>query len=81
MNRDYVHERQIEDPARKKQRAERNAARRTLEKEVGKAALKGREVDHKNGRTGDNRRGNLRAVSPTANNNGRRGGPATVKGK
>lgn len=34
-------------PEQKKNRAARNKARRTVEKRVGKAALKGKDVDHK----------------------------------
>lgn len=73
--RDYQHERMIEDPKRKQERSNRNKARRVMEAKVGKAALKGREVDHKNGAvTGSPRLADLRAVSPRENNTGRGGG-------
>lgn len=45
--RNYVQERLAESPARKKERALRNKARRQMAKKVGKAALKGKDVDHK----------------------------------
>lgn len=50
-------------------RSARNKARREMEKEVGKAALKGKDVDHKvplrDG--GSNARSNLRIRSESAN--------------
>jgi hypothetical protein len=45
-------------PLQKKRRADRNAARRKAVKRVGKAALKGKEVDH----VGSHRLGRLRKV-------------------
>lgn len=42
-------------PEQIKRRSERNAARRKAEKRVGKAALKGKEVDH----LGSDRKGSL----------------------
>ncbi len=50
-------------------RAKRNQARREMEKEVGKSALKGKEVDHKRplSKGGSNARGNLQVLSRTAN--------------
>lgn len=45
-------------PAQKKRRADRNAARRKAVKRVGKAALKGKEVDH----LGSHRTGRLNKV-------------------
>lgn len=50
-------------------RSARNKARRTMEKEVGKAALKGKEVDHKTplSKGGSNARSNLQVVSRTTN--------------
>lgn len=55
-------------PEQKKRRADRNAARRKAVKKHGKAALKGKEVDH----VGSNRKGRLknvptRIISKTAN--------------
>lgn len=50
-------------------RAKRNKARREMEKRYGKAALKGKEVDHKNplSKGGSNARSNLQVISRTAN--------------
>lgn len=80
--RDYKHELAVEKrnrPERVKERAERNAARAMMEKMHGKAALKGMEVEHDNGRTSDNSAKNLKIVTPRDNNNGRRGGSARRK--
>jgi hypothetical protein len=74
--RDYAREYQIEKPERRKERAERNGARREMARAVGKAALKGKEVDHRDGNAFNRAKGNLRVVTKAANNNGRRGGPA-----
>lgn len=68
-------------PEQVEKRVGRNQARAIMEKKVGKVALKGKEVDHKDDNPNNNSRGNLRLVTPTANNNGRRGGAATMKGK
>ncbi len=50
-------------------RSERNKARRQMEKKVGKAALKGKDVDHKKPirSGGGNSAGNLRVRSVHAN--------------
>ncbi|MCI7480139.1 MAG: HNH endonuclease [[Pasteurella] aerogenes] len=50
-------------------RSKRNKARREMEKEVGKSALKGKEVDHKKplSKGGSNNRSNLQVMSKTAN--------------
>lgn len=50
-------------------RSARVSARRMMEKEVGKAALKGKEVDHKIplSKGGSNARGNLQILSRAAN--------------
>jgi hypothetical protein len=45
-------------PEQKKRRADRNSARRKAEKRLGKAALKGKEVDH----VGSHRKGRLKNV-------------------
>lgn len=45
-------------PEQKKRRADRNAARRKAVKRVGKAALRGKEVDH----LGSHRTGRLKNV-------------------
>lgn len=46
-------------------RSKRNLARRAMEKELGKAALKGKDVDHKKplSKGGTNDRSNLRVTS------------------
>jgi hypothetical protein len=54
-------------PAQLKRRAERNAARRLMEKEGRVHKGDGRDVDHKNRRTSDNSRSNLRVMSRSAN--------------
>ena len=52
----------------KKRRAERNKDRRAAEKRVGKAALKGKEVDHQNApRTGSLAGSKTKIISKTAN--------------
>lgn len=50
-------------------RSSRNKARREMEKELGKSALKGKEVDHKKplSKGGSNARSNLQVLSKTAN--------------
>lgn len=56
-------------PEQIKNRSERNKARRLMEKKVGKAALKGKDVDHKKmiKDGGGNSPGNLRVRSVHAN--------------
>lgn len=56
-------------PAQIKKRAQRNAARAQMEAEHGKAALKGKDVDHKNPirSGGSNAASNLRVRSPSKN--------------
>lgn len=54
-------------PEQVKKRVARNAARRLMIRKHGKAALKGRDVDHKNGKATDNRRSNLQVISKKAN--------------
>lgn len=76
MARDYVHERAIEKPARKAERAARNRARLKLVNANGAVTMKGKQVEHKDGNPLNNSAKNLKPISPTANNNGRRGGPA-----
>lgn len=52
----------------KKRRAERNRDRANAEKRVGKAALKGKEVDHKNApRKGSLARAKTQIISKAAN--------------
>lgn len=50
-------------------RVQRDQARREMEKTVGKAALKGKDVDHKKPirSGGTNSKSNLRVTSPAAN--------------
>lgn len=50
-------------------RSARNKARRTMEKEVGKTALKGKDVDHKKplSKGGSNARSNLQVTSVNYN--------------
>lgn len=55
-------------PEQKKRRAERNRDRRAAEKKHGKAALKGKEVDHVNApRTGDLAGSKTQIISKTSN--------------
>lgn len=55
-------------PAQKKRRAQRNAARRKAVKKHGKAALRGKEVDHLGShRTGSLARVKTKIVSKHAN--------------
>lgn len=56
-------------PEQIKKRAQRNAARATLKKKVGAAALKGKDVDHVKPirKGGGNSAGNLRLRSVAAN--------------
>jgi hypothetical protein len=79
MGRNYVHERLIEDPKRKQERAARNRGRLKMVKAHGAAAMQNKQVEHKNGNALDNSAGNLKPISPARNNNGRAGGPAKIK--
>jgi hypothetical protein len=54
-------------PAQKKNRASRNAARRSLMKSGRVHKGDGKDVDHKNGNPRDNRAGNLSVMSRSAN--------------
>lgn len=69
MSRDYKKE--YNDfhgtPSQKKRRAERNAARRKMEREGRVRKGDGKDVDHKNRNTADNRLSNLRVMSKSAN--------------
>jgi hypothetical protein len=62
-------------PDQVKKREERNTARRHEEKKVGKAALKGKDVDHKKplAAGGSNKDSNTRVRSETANRGWRKG--------
>lgn len=61
--------------------AKRKAARRKMEKTHGKAALKGKDVDHINMNVKDNTGKNLRAVSPRKNRSFKRSGKQYGNGK
>ena len=52
-------------PEQRRNRSERNKARRLMEKELGKTALKGKDVDHIKpiSKGGTNRRSNLQVTS------------------
>lgn len=52
-------------PEQRRNRSERNKARRLMEKELGKSALKGKDVDHIKpiSKGGTNRRSNLQVTS------------------
>lgn len=66
--RDYSYDKKYESsPEQIKKRASRNAARRRAIKAHGKAALRGRDVDHKNGNPLDNRPSNLKVMSKKKN--------------
>ena len=54
-------------PAQKKNRASRNAARRSLMASGRVRKGDGKDVDHKNGNPRDNRRSNLSVMSRSAN--------------
>jgi hypothetical protein len=54
-------------PIQKKRRAQRNAARRKLTKSGRVRKGDGKDVDHKNRNTADNRSKNLRVVSKSKN--------------
>jgi len=69
--RDYYHanKEKFNNPSERAKRAMRNRARRKLTKELGKAALKGKDVDHKRPLKsgGGNGIKNLRAILPSTN--------------
>lgn len=66
--RDYTYDKKYEaSEEQKKRRAARNAARRRAIATHGKSALKGKDVDHKNGDPLDNRPSNLRIESKSKN--------------
>lgn len=79
---DSVRQRKYNGTAeQKKRRAERNASRRKVEKKLGKAAIKGKDVDHKNKSTSDQSGKNLRVRSVKANRADNRGTGGRKKGK
>lgn len=68
MARDYKKEyKASRTPARRKANIMRKRARRLMIKKRGAAAVKGKEVDHKNHNTSDNSSKNLRIISKKAN--------------
>lgn len=71
MARDYKKEyaEYHSKPEQKKNRAKRNAARRVMKKELGSAAVKGKDIDHKKplSKGGSNARSNLRVMSISKN--------------
>lgn len=75
MARDYKREYQQFQgkPEQIKNRASRNAARAKMEKLHGKAALAGRDVNHKDGRPTNNDPKNLSIESPSKNRARKRG--------
>jgi len=54
-------------PEQKKNRASRNKARAAVVKAQGKSAVKGKDVDHKDGNPKNNSKSNLRIQSKSAN--------------
>lgn len=54
-------------PEQIKNRTSRNAARRKMERTHGKAALAGKDVDHKDGNPKNNGKGNLQVTTKSYN--------------
>lgn len=68
MARDYKKEyKASRTPERRRANIMRKRARRLLIKEKGEAAVRGKEVDHKNLNPQDNRRSNLQIISKREN--------------
>ena len=59
--------------AQKKRRAKRNAARTILTKKLGKEAVSGKDVDHKDRNASNNSASNLRVRSQKSNRGWRKG--------
>jgi hypothetical protein len=68
-------------PEQKKRRAQRNAARRKMEKAGKVRKGDGKDVDHKNMNTSNNSNGNLRVQSKATNRARNRGTGGRKKGK
>lgn len=68
-------------PTQKKRRAQRNAARRKMEKEGKVKKGDGKDVDHKNMNTANNSNSNLRVQSKATNRARNRGTGGRKKGK
>ena len=66
MARDYTYDKKYRR-AHRAEDAARHRARRLMIKKHGKAAVKGKDVDHKNGNPKDNRVSNLQIVSKRVN--------------
>jgi len=69
--KDYIYH---SSPLQKKRRAARNKARRKAARLYGKKAIKGKDIDHKDGNPKNNSKGNLRVMSKKKNR-GRNNGP------
>ena len=68
MARDYAKEYAASrTPERRRENIMRKRARRLMIKKHGEAAVKGKEVDHKNLHPSDNRPSNLQIISRHAN--------------
>lgn len=81
MARDYKseYENYHSSDRAKKKRAENNAARRKMEKAGKVSKGDGKDVAHKNNRTGDNRMSNLKAEAPSKNRSFKRNSSAGRK--
>jgi hypothetical protein len=66
MARDYTYDKAYRR-AHRAEDAARHRARRLMIKKHGKAALKGKDVDHKDGNPLNNKRSNLQIMSKGAN--------------
>lgn len=66
--RDYTYDKKYQaSEEQKKNRASRNAARAKVTKAKGKAAVKGKDIDHKNGNPRDNSSKNLKVTTKKKN--------------
>ncbi len=63
-------------PEQIEKRSSRNQARATLKEALGERKMRGKEVEHIDGNPLNNSRSNLKLVTPSDNNQGRRGGPS-----
>jgi hypothetical protein len=68
MARDYTYDKAyLKRPEQRKANAARKRARRLMIKKHGESALKGKDIDHKNGNPNDNRTSNLTIMSKSKN--------------